>query len=832
MSQGRILTRTATLGVAFAVLCLSPFSPAALAQDQAPVPERVNNIFTRMDSSRLDQIWPLARDLENMGAKATADIAKGLKRNGVSRLATAKALLTMEGGDVYRNAALKALKEIIFSKQERDVRVLAATLILNHGGKSDLRSLRKRSKEIDDPYVKIEVMKGLRSFGRRELKKFLDSDDEAVKAQAALALAAIGNADAAKAVLDRMKAEPTQRGQQARLYLERERMLERLAVYGGLKKKEDILKLQQGKIKRLEKELERARFEARKGTKGNGKARSSRHQKTLDLLDEILNNVQSFYVDEKKIKEKDLGNAAARGLMESLDPFSSYMTEAQTKRFNESIRQSYAGIGAVVRSDPHSHFLTIVSPVYGGPAYKAGLRTMDQIVEVQGVSTKNKSVRELVGVLKGKSGTEVRIKYVAFLDPKKTVKDLVIVREFVSMPSVSYDLLPGNVGYLQLSQFGYKATPEVAAALEDLMRKGMNGLIFDLRGNPGGLLPAAVEISEMFLKKDDLIVYQEGRKNTEVGKKKEFRARRDSPLPNFPLVIMINEDSASASEIVSGALKVHKRATLVGQRSFGKGSVQQLYKVRTTRGQSMMRLTIAYYYLPDGTCIHRNRSARVWHFREALFNEIIRWRQDGLINPKQAEHLRTMYQPTPGGVEPHVYARRESLSRETQIKLVRLQNTNLIIDYIEKHYAKNRKLFHKLAKYDGESGKQYPGFDELMKEIKIDLEEDQVRDYLRFEIRKFVQDDIGKTLPSDFLGDGQMERSIFEVLKKAGLDPKTVPEYAKLSARVEKAIVEDAARKKEAAAKPPAKKAGEKNETAPKRPTPGSKKKDKKSKDF
>jgi carboxyl-terminal processing protease len=783
------IRRTLIVLLSFGFCLSSPF--AVQAQDDTSA--KVEQLLGRLDAGRADQIWPGVSELERLGPSAVAAISKGLERGASARLGTAKALLVMDGGDVYRAACLRVLKSLVTSKESREIRVMAADLLNAHGGKSDLRSMRSKVKTIDDAHVKIAVLKGLRSWGRRELKKFLSSDDGSLRAESALALASMGNIDAAKGVLSRLKFEPTDRGRQARLYLDQEHMLERLSSTGGLEKKDELLKFHKATILRLETQLKKAQSDAKKQTSRKvGDNRPAQFGHALGLLEEILQKVQAYYVNEDKVKEKDLANLAAKGLMESLDPFSSYMTEEETKKFKESIRQRYAGIGAVVQTDPRTGFLTIVRPIYGGPAFRAGLRTLDQVIEVEGLSTKGKTVQDLVTVLKGKIGTEVAIKVKRFLNPKAELENLSIVRRSISLPSVSYDLLPGNVGYLQLSQFGYDAVAEVTAALNDLERRGMIGLILDLRGNPGGLLTAAVEIAELFLPKDKLIVYQQGRKGTRVGRRKEFRSRKNSPYPNFPMVVMIDESSASASEIVSGTLKVHKRAQIVGQRSFGKGSVQQLYNIRKTKGESMLRLTIAYYYLPDGNCIHRKRAPRAWRFREALNLEIRRWQRDGLISIKQAEQLLDKYKATPGGVAPDIYVKRDAFTKEVQLKLGELERMMIIEKYIQKNYLKHQKLFHKLAFFDGEITEPYPEFEALMLEVKkTGLTKEQVRVYLRQTVRRFVQDDLGRNFPSDFQGDRQLERGIYQIMSKLGLKAGDVREYRPLAKRCKKKIAEE-----------------------------------------
>jgi len=795
---------------------------AARAQEGPAIPEKVSGLLDRLDSGGEGRLWNSVNELEELGPAAVSEIAKGLSRPAMTRIGVAKALLTMEGGEAYRSKALGVLRSQIFGKESRKLRLMASELYMSNCGKSDKRSLRKQVDAIDDAQVKISVLKGLRSFGRRKLKEFLASDDANLRAEAALALAEIGNVESAKAVLDRLKAEPTERGRRARLLLAQERLLEQASAVGGLTKKDDIVKLRDKQIARLKTQLALAEVKAQKAANGGGggssKIGSAPTGIATRLVSELVAKVRSNYVTEAKVAEKTLANYAAKGILENLDPFSSYMTEEETKSFQESIRQVYAGIGAVVQMDPRTGYLTIVRPIYGGPAFKGGLRTLDRVLEVEGVSTRGKTVRDLVKVLKGKQGTEVAIKVRRFFAPKDEVKDMSITRSFISLPSVSYDLLPGKIGYLQLAQFGYRASQEVENALRDLERRGMVGLIFDLRGNPGGLLNAAVQIAEKFLPAGKLIVYQQGRKGTRVGRRKEFRTRKGAQHPNYPIVVLVNEQSASASEIVSGALSVHKRALLVGKRTFGKGSVQQLYNVETTGGKSTLRLTIAYYYLPDGTLIHRHRSPRAWRFRQSLSQEISRWQQDGIINAKQSQQLHDIYKPEPGGVPTDFDVSAEELTKDERIQLGKLQASMLIESYIQSHYKANQKLFHKLAVFDNEDSKAYPDFATLVTSIREkvskELSEDRIRIFLRQNLRRFVQDDLGRNLPSDFIGDRQMERAIYEVAHRGGIKASSTPEYRRLAERCQKIdkkkAADEAAKKAELAKKAKESKEGEK----------------------
>jgi C-terminal peptidase prc len=466
-------------------------------------------------------------------------------------------------------------------------------------------------------------------------------------------------------------------------------------------------------------------------------------------------------------------------MIESLDPFSQYMTEKESTQFKETMSQEYAGVGAVVQTNPKTGFLNIVRPIYGGPAFKAGLRTLDQIIEVEGETTKEKKVSELVLKLKGKRGTQVHIKVRRFLDgPDAAPVDMAIRRDFITLASVRYDILPGKIGYLMLESFGAKASDEIEAALTELEKLGMRALVFDLRGNPGGYLNQAVEVASKFLAKGKLVVYQQGRDGTEIGKRKDFLVQGDDQHPEYPLVVLVDENSASASEIVSGCLQVHKRADLVGQQTFGKGSVQQIFPVTSTDGKSALRLTIAYYYLPDGRCIHRPRNPVRWRYQEMIRSEIERWKMEGSITEAQAKILLEQYKQPPGGVVPDFAVKSDTLSADVLKKMAVIADSGKLEEYIQKHWAKDKDALLGLVGSDDFETSKYPGFDDWYGELKTDLAKDDVRKLLRVEVRKFAQDELAKILPSDFQEDNQLDGAVWVAYKKLGDDMAKVGELA------------------------------------------------------
>ena len=237
--------------------------------------------------------------------------------------------------------------------------------------------------------------------------------------------------------------------------------------------------------------------------------------------------------------------------------------------------------------------LTVVSPIEDGPAFKAGVKPKDKIIAIDGESVYKLTSEESVKKLKGEPDTKVKV--TVFRENTKETKDIEITRAVVELKYVKQRMIDKNIGYLRLTQFGENVYPDVKKALEELQKSGMKGLIFDLRSNPGGALDQSIKIASMFLKEGRVVSVKSKDGNEQVSN------REGKYYGDFPLVVLINGGSASASEIVSGAIKDNKRGILVGEKTFGKGSVQTLIPLPDGDG---MKLTIAKYYTPSGICIH------------------------------------------------------------------------------------------------------------------------------------------------------------------------------------------------------------------------------------
>lgn len=312
----------------------------------------------------------------------------------------------------------------------------------------------------------------------------------------------------------------------------------------------------------------------------------------LQIAEMAINNLYVDTVNEQKLVEDGI-----RGMLESLDPHSSYTTAKETKDMNEPLQGSFEGIG--VQFNIVQDTLLVIQPTVGGPSEKVGILAGDRIVTVNDtlIAGVKMSRDEIMRRLRGKRGSKVRLGIV-----RRGLKDklsFTVVRDKIPLKTIdaSYMMTP-KVGYVRIGSFGVTTYDEFMECVDSLRRHGMQDVILDLQDNGGGLMQGAIDIANEFLEKGDLIVYMQGR----AAERRDFAARGNGKLRNGKVVVLVNEYSASASEIVSGALQDQDRATIVGRRSFGKGLVQR--PVEFSDG-SMMRLTVAHYYTPTGRCIQK-----------------------------------------------------------------------------------------------------------------------------------------------------------------------------------------------------------------------------------
>jgi carboxyl-terminal processing protease len=322
-------------------------------------------------------------------------------------------------------------------------------------------------------------------------------------------------------------------------------------------------------------------------------ALSNNMYEDLKVFTDVIGLLQKEYVEETN--SKDLVNGAIKGMLETLDPHSAFMPPQMYKEMQEETKGRFEGLGLEITVK--DGVLTVVSPIEDTPAFKAGLLAEDQILKIDGALTKNLTLMDSVKRLRGPKGTKVTITIMreGFTKPR----DYTLIREVIPIRSVRYELLEKQYGYIRLSQFQEKTDVEfdkALKALEEESKGSLRGLILDLRNNPGGLLDQAVKISDRFIE-SGLIVSMEGRREEQ---KMRFNAHAQGTITRYPLVVLINGGSASASEIVAGAIQDHGRGILLGTQTFGKGSVQTIFPLKDGSG---LRLTTAKYFTPSGRSI-------------------------------------------------------------------------------------------------------------------------------------------------------------------------------------------------------------------------------------
>jgi carboxyl-terminal processing protease len=313
----------------------------------------------------------------------------------------------------------------------------------------------------------------------------------------------------------------------------------------------------------------------------------------LKLFTDVLAIIQNQYVDETE--PRDVIYGAVRGMLRSLDPHSSFMDPESYREMQVETSGSFGGLGIeiTIRDDQ----LTVVTPIEGTPAWRAGLQPGDRIVKIEGLPTKDMTLPDAVKRMRGPRGTKVTITVAR--EGSKDPLDVSLVREVIQVQSVKSQELEPGIGYIRVRQFQERTAPDLVGSVEKFEKTGrLAGIIVDLRNNPGGLLSSAVEVSEEFLGDGKLVVYTEGRVRNQ---NMRFTAHAKKAITEVPLVVLVNQGSASASEIVAGAVQDHGRGVVLGQQTFGKGSVQTIIPLADGSG---LRLTTARYFTPKGRSIH------------------------------------------------------------------------------------------------------------------------------------------------------------------------------------------------------------------------------------
>ena len=320
-------------------------------------------------------------------------------------------------------------------------------------------------------------------------------------------------------------------------------------------------------------------------------ANNSTIYQKIDLFSEVLNKINNEYVEE--IDQSEVMDAAIDGVLQSLDPYSSYMSPEMLSNMQTETSGKFGGLGIEVGME--AGVVKVISPIDNTPASKAGLKAGDYIVKINDEQVQGKSLSEAVDLMRGEVGSDIEITV-----RRKGVKKALIfniTREIIKIQSVKSEILKKSVGYLRLNAFNENSSDQIKNQLKVIKKnKNIKSYILDLRNNPGGLLSQAIKISDFFLNEGEIV----STKSRNKSENKKFFARKGDIIDGKTLIVLINYGSASASEIVAGALKDHKRAIVLGEQSYGKGSVQSIIPLKN---KGAIRLTISKYYLPSGKSI-------------------------------------------------------------------------------------------------------------------------------------------------------------------------------------------------------------------------------------
>jgi len=590
-------------------------------------------------------------------------------------------------------------------------------------------------------------------MGRTVLSEFLRSGDPSLRAKAALSLAEVGDMTTATDELIRLSQRPGPDGELAAAYLKTEDVRRHL--------NREVVNQRKLYAELLE----------------NGINREDEDEE--DRVESLIRLIQARHLEADNLGREDLIEAALAGMLKSLDQHSSYMPAETYGKFTAELQAIYGGIGAYVGMDPDTSIFTITRPIFGGPAYSANIQAGDRIVKIDDWSTIGHTQDDIVRRLKGEPGTEVKIYIWRQGDDPDALElpteDMAvnITRELVTIPTVFGEMLPGDIGLVELTQFNEVASREVQAKIGELLEKGARAILLDLRSNPGGLLREARGVADLFLPRRKLVVTTDSR----TEEPEELYTRRPAFVPeDMPVVVLVNRHSASASEIVAGALQDHDRAIVIGQRTFGKGSVQNLLPfgqddisidengnrrhdewevLRVDHDEDgefdfapRVKITIARYLLPSGRSIHRELD------------------KEGTVTD-------------PGGVQPD----QEIAPRRWQAwqlrEITRLTKLKTVKAYAEDLYKQDTGRMNQLAVCDDRDTSNYPGFDAFYDGLETHLTDEDVRLLVRRELRRIIQDERGYEYPrGDFQEDSQVQAALKHFFEAFGEDPKQRPEYA------------------------------------------------------
>lgn len=451
--------------------------------------------------------------------------------------------------------------------------------------------------------------------------------------------------------------------------------------------------------------------------------------KNLDIYSSLLRQLDEHYVDE--INVNDLVKTSIDGMLDKLDPYTVYYPESDLEEFKLMTTGQYGGIGSTIQQD--SNYVIFSEPYEGSPAYSAGIQPGDKIISIEGKSMKGASVSDVSNLLKGQPGTKVKITIQPYGSNKTISKE--IVREEIKFPNISYSgMIDNQIGYVKLDQFTENAANDVKTAFTQLKNNGMKKFVLDLRDNGGGLLNEAIDIVNLFIDKGNIIVTTKGKNPKQT---QTFATSKTTLDNQIPIVVLVNRNSASASEIVSGSLQDFDRAVLIGERTFGKGLVQNILPLSYN---TRVKVTVSKYYIPSGRCIQGI------DYSDKDENGISKHKADSSATAFKTKNGRTVYDY--GGVEPDINVEIEPYSTVLLAMFAQQIIFNYANEYKLKHHsiapAKEFRItdeiYQDFTKFVKTKNLAYETFTEKqIKNLKTSVENDKFSDKINKQISNLEQ---------------------------------------------------------------------------------------------
>ena len=745
------------------------------------LPSRLDDVVVRLEGSTGASTWDVARELRDIARSDSIAAVPWL----VERAGRSSDAVKLVIGETLVDPDVKAADEaaaVLLPLVEGEHGAEALAVLADEGFRRVPAVAERLSALLEQPLPadrRIDVARTLyrasksqtRALARSVLLDALKSDDAETRARGAFALAEINDFDSARPILQTLQSDPGPKGQLARAYLQTDTQIGYYTEH-LFRQSDQVQRSTPGNSSGVE--------HAAPGGKGS-----------LDVLDELISRIQENHLSGDQLQGVDgreaLIVAAARGMLASLDPHSTYFTSKDYERWILDLRRNYAGIGAYV--DTINGEFTITRPIYSGPAYEQHLQSGDRIYKVDGWETHGQPQEDIIKRLKGEPGTEVKISVLR--DGWTELRDFVIKRQVIHIDSVESEMLPGGIGYIDIVGFAENTSDELENAITRLSEQGLRGLIVDVRRNSGGYLEEAVKTASQFLKAGQLVVYTEGR----GVERQDYPARAVRGRYDGPLVVLVNELSASASEILAGSLQDNHRAVVVGEKTFGKGSVQQAMPLQSRPGDrlktdknyngiydpgdeyddldgdgvytypSSIKLTNARYYLPSGRSIHTELD---------LEGRVVK---QGGVTPDDEVEFR--------GLEPW---ENNEIAKLYDRLIKEVPEGGKFKDpfekYVDEHFEANKDLFVQLADGDNHDLSRYPDVEPLKESLKAThLPDDTLRRLLRQRVRDRVADERGRAFPGGFIlgdwqEDTQMQEAIRRVAKDAAVDLTAYEGYA------------------------------------------------------